>query len=61
MIDALRWMDDEAAFALMFPPSPWCEDEEERFDAFVERRALLLEHIDALVDQYGPDAVYLFP
>ncbi len=61
MIDALRWMDDEAAFAILFPPTPWFDDEQARFDAFVERRAWLLAHVDALVDQHGPDAVYLFP
>lgn len=61
MIDALRWMDPDAAYAILFPPNPWFEDEPERFAQFWERRAWLLDRVDALVDAHGEDAVYVFP
>ena len=61
MIDALRWMDDEAAFGLLFPPSPFHDDDDDRFACFVERREWLLAYVDGLVAEHGEDAVYLFP
>lgn len=60
MIDAIRWMDADAAFEILFPPNPHFGDDRERFEAFLDRRARLLEYVDGLVDDHGEDAVYLW-
>jgi hypothetical protein len=60
MIDAIRWMDDEAAFELLFPPNEYFEDERARFDYFVERREWLLDYVDDLVGRHGEDEVFLW-
>ena len=60
MIDAIRWMDDDAAFELLFPPNPYFDDERARFEYFVERREWLLGYVDELVERYGEDAVFLW-
>ncbi|MFT6395818.1 MAG: hypothetical protein ACJAYU_000560 [Bradymonadia bacterium] len=60
MIDAIRWLEPEEAFALLFPPNPYFDDEEGRFAYFIERRQWLLDHVDNLVAQYGEDEVFLW-
>ncbi len=60
MIDAIRWLEPEAAFALLFPPNPYFDDEDERFDYFLERREWLLEYVDRLVEEHGESEVYLW-
>lgn len=60
MIDSIRWMDDESAFELLFPPNPYFDDERARFDYFIERREWLLDYVDDLVETHGEDEVYLW-
>jgi hypothetical protein len=60
-INALRWMDDEAVRALLFPPSPHHTDEDERFELFIERRDAILKHVDKLIATHGEDKVLVFP
>lgn len=60
MIDAIRWMDEEAAFEILFPPNPHFDDESERFDEFLVRRSELLDYVDGLVTDHGEGAVYLW-
>ncbi|MFT4703520.1 MAG: hypothetical protein ACI81R_001211 [Bradymonadia bacterium] len=60
-IDALRWMPRDAARDIMLPDSPWHDDESERFDEFWQRRSNVLAHVDELIEEYGEDAVLVFP
>lgn len=61
MIDAIRWMDDEMALALLFRPDPNFDDDRERFEAMTTRRQWLLDYVDELVARHGEEAVYVFP
>lgn len=58
-IDAIRWMDPEAVYPILFPPSP-DHDERADFDAFLARRQYLLDYVDGLVAEHGEQAVLAF-
>ncbi len=59
-INAIRWMEPDLLYPILFPPSIHHDDERERFDAFLERREWLLEYVDGLIARYGEDEVFLF-
>ncbi|MCA9300585.1 MAG: hypothetical protein KDA28_16050, partial [Phycisphaerales bacterium] len=61
LIDEVRWMDTDALFLILFPPSAYHDDDLERYSDFLERRDRLLEYVDDLVEDYGEEAVYVFP
>jgi hypothetical protein len=60
-IDQIRWVEPDALFELLFPPSAYHPDDPERFAAFESRRHELLAWVDELVERFGEDAVYRFP
>jgi len=60
-IDAVRWMETDALFPILFPPRPWVDGDDARWEAFLERRRQLLEHVDDLIDRHGEDEVLAFP
>ena len=60
-IDAIRWMDADAIYPILFPASPHHPDERERFELFWERRAWLLKHVDAMIKEHGEEEILAFP
>ena len=60
-INAIRWMQPEALFEILFPPNPFITDEGGRWQHFLERRQWLLDYVDALIAEHGEDAVLIFP
>lgn len=60
-INAIRWMELEAARDILLPPGSVFADEDERFELFCQRRQWLLEYIDGLIATYGEDAVLALP
>ncbi|MCB9521624.1 MAG: hypothetical protein H6698_04275 [Myxococcales bacterium] len=60
-IDAIRWMDTDAMFGLLFRPSPAADAEKERYATFLLRRAALLAYVDGLIADHGEEAVLAFP
>jgi len=60
-IEAIRWMNTEAAFRVLFPEHPHHHDDRARFENFLIRRQTLLNHIDQLVALYGEQAVFVYP
>lgn len=59
LIHELRLLEKEQTKAWFFPdPS---SKEEESFERFWKQRAIVLGRVDALVEQYGEDAVMAFP
>lgn len=60
-INALRWMDTEAIRPILFPPTTFHPDEDERFELFLERREAILEHVDKLIKKHGEEKVLVFP
>lgn len=59
-IEALRWMDVDAAYALLFDESAAESNDADRWAAFVERRERLLGYVDELIAERGEDAVLAF-
>lgn len=60
-IEAIRWMNTEAAFRVLFPKHPFHDDDRARFDNFLKRRQTLLNHVDQLVALHGEEAVFVYP
>lgn len=60
-VDAIRWMNTEALFRILFPPNPFIEDERERWTHFLERRQRVLDYVDELIARYGEAEVLAFP
>ncbi len=60
-VNAIRWMDLERVSQFLFPPSPWHDDEVDRFEGFENRRASFLEYVDGLIEEYGEDQILVFP
>lgn len=60
-IDAIRWMDTDALFRTLLPETPLYDDDERRWELFLERRERLLARVDALIAEHGEDAVLVFP
>lgn len=59
-VDALRWLDRDRTRALLFPPSPYHDDEAERFELFWQRRDWFLAWIDEEIADRGEDRVLVF-
>ncbi len=59
--DAIRWMDTDALFRILLPESPLYDDDEQRWELFLERRTAVLAHIDGLIGAHGEDTVLIFP
>jgi hypothetical protein len=60
-IQAIRWMDTEALYPILFPPHPFIEDEPERYEHFRERRRFLLDYVDGLIEASGEERILIFP
>lgn len=60
-VEAIRWMNTEQLFRLLFPPNPFIDGEEARWDAFLERRTWLLEYIDGVINDQGEQSTLVFP
>ena len=59
-INAIRWMDTETLFPILFSESPFGSENQERFEYFLERREWLLNYVDELIEEYGEDRVLVF-
>jgi hypothetical protein len=59
-VDALRWMDHDRTRDLLFPDSPYHDDEDERFELFWQRREWFLAWIDGEIADRGEDRVLVF-
>lgn len=60
-IEALRAMDTDRARGILLPPSPHHDDDDHRWELFLERRARLLAHVDQMVERFGEDRVLALP
>lgn len=60
-INAVRWMDTEVLFEILFEPNEHFPNERGKYEFFLTRRADLLAHVDALIERYGEEAVLVFP
>lgn len=60
-VQAIRWMDRDSLYHLLFPPARYHPDEWQRFEDFWTRRERFLAHVDALIAEHGEDAVLIFP
>ena len=60
-IDAIRWMEPDLLFEILFPPSEFHDDEGERWAMFLERRDWLLGYVDGLIEDYSYDRIMIFP
>jgi len=59
-INAIRWMDTDRLYPILFPPSLASDEDPIRYELFLERRANLLAHVDALIAEHGADQVLVF-
>lgn len=60
-INAIRWMELEAARELLLPAGSVFTDEDERFELFCQRRQWLLDYVDGLIATHGEEAVLALP
>jgi hypothetical protein len=59
-INAIRWMDTDRLYPVLFPPSLASDKDAIRYQLFLERREALLAHVDTLIDEHGEDNVLVF-
>lgn len=59
-IEAIRALDPERTYALLFPERAEHPDERDRFKLFMERRTRLLNRIDSEIEARGIDDVLIF-
>ncbi len=55
-INTLRLLHPDLVDPILFPNPD--SDEEQRLDFFWEQRQALLDHVDALIDEHGEEAIY---
>lgn len=60
MIFALRNMDTERARTFMFPPNEHFDDDSV-FEFFLQRRQMVLDHVDQMIVRYGERTVLSLP
>jgi len=60
-VEAIRWMNTEQLFHILFPPNPFIDHEEARWEAFLERRTWLLDYIDGVINDQGEQSTLVFP
>ena len=60
LVDAIRNLDEDRAFRILFPESEHF-DERANYEYFLERRQVVLDQVDALIEDRGADAVLVLP